>query len=161
MLCFFMSVKIKSKADKLRKDNNIQPGEVAYSDLDVPGTSFFSKKYKITGKPDYVLKRGGRYIPVEVKKGSYSSPQDNHVFQLAAYCQLIEENYCVFVPYGLVAYEDSCYKISFDPNLRFQLQNTIAEMRDFLKRRDKGRNHNDINRCKSCSLRSYCEEKIK
>lgn len=156
-----MSLRIKSKVKKLRKNNNIQPGEITYSDLSIPAKSFFSKKYILAGKPDYVLKRGEKYIPVEVKTGDHTAPQDNHIFQLAAYCHLIEENYGVFVPYGLVTYEDSCYRIEFGPKLRYQLQITIEEMRGFLKSKNKRRNHNDVKRCKSCSLRSYCDKRIK
>jgi CRISPR/Cas system-associated exonuclease Cas4 (RecB family) len=60
----------------------------------------------------------------------------NHIFQLAAYCHLVEENYGGFVPYGVLVYEDRHqYKIPFDPKIRFELESTINEMRRSIKNR--------------------------
>lgn len=129
--------------------------------MNIPAKPLFSNNYKIVGKPDYIVKKNNQFIPVEVKTGSYNIPQKNHMLQLAAYCQLVEENYNNFVPFGVLVYNKSKqYKIPFDPKLRFELEHSIKNMRKILKTRSLSRNHNDQNRCKNCSMRSYCERKI-
>lgn len=127
----------------------------------MPAKSLFSKRYRIAGKPDYIVKRNNRYIPIEVKTGFHHEPQKNHIFQLAAYCQLLEDNYGGFVPYGILVYNNtSQYKIPFDPKLRFGLESTIKKMRYLLKTGEIIRNHNDPHRCKRCSVRTYCKTKM-
>jgi CRISPR-associated exonuclease Cas4 len=116
----------------------------------------------LSGKPDYVIRKDDRYIPVELKTGLYDAPQRNHVFQLAAYCHLLEENYNVFVPYGMLVYGNQVeYKIPFNPQVRFELENTIKKMRYLLKTSNITRNHDDPFRCKGCSMRDHCNIKLR
>jgi len=161
MILIVLSKIIQSKVDYVKKSYRIQGGEITYSDLDVPGKSFFSKRYRISGKPDYIVRREKRYIPVELKSGNYNRPQKNHVFQLAAYCQLVEENYRVFVPYGILVYgEQNQFNIPFDPRVRFELEKTINEMRRVIKKGKITMMSRESFRCKSCSMRDYCDIKI-
>jgi CRISPR-associated exonuclease Cas4 len=146
---------------KLKNKYKIQNGKIVYSDLEKPGKPFFSKRYRITGKPDYIVMRNKRYIPVELKTGSHNKPQKNHIFQLAGYCHLLEENYGGFVPYGIIVYsEGNSYKISFDPKIRFEFESTLLKMRHILKTGNITRNHNDFHKCKNCSMRIYCQNKL-
>ena len=44
----------------------------------------------LTGRPDYLVKKGKDIIPVEVKTSrTPEAPYDSHIFQLAAYCLLV------------------------------------------------------------------------
>ena len=139
----------------------IQQGNIAYSDLNKPAKPFFSKRYRITGKPDYIIQKDNCFIPVEIKTGRQYSPQKNHVFQLAAYCHLLEENYGCFVPYGILVYgSNKQYKIPFDPKIRYELESVIKKMRILLKNKNFVRNHNDSNKCINCSMRVYCKNKL-
>ena len=145
----------------MKTKHKIQDGKITYSDLNKPGKSFFSKRYRITGKPDYIVKKNKRYIPVEVKTGLHNEPQKNHIFQLASYCHLLEENYGGFVPYGILVYNNVYqYKIPFDPRIRFEFESTVNNMRHAMKTGKLIRNHNDYYRCKSCSMRTYCDNKL-
>lgn len=147
--------------DKVKASHKIQDGKITYSDLDKPGETFFSKKYMLAGKPDYIVKRKNRYLPVEVKTGDHNKPQFNHVLQLAAYCHLLEENYGGFVPYGILVYSDKDYfKIPFDPRVRFELESTIKKMRNVLKTGKVTINHSDFRRCQACSMRDHCNNNI-
>lgn len=147
--------------EKIKTKNLIQEGRITYSDLSIPANPFYSKKYKISGKPDYIVKQNKSLIPVELKTGNHIKPQKNHIFQIAAYCHLIEQKYGGFVPYGILVYNNTHqYKIPFDPRIRFELESTIKEMRYRLKTGKIIRNHNDIKRCKACSMRIYCDLKI-
>lgn len=159
----FISIsRIISTATKKQKEKHkIQSGEITYSDLNKPAKPFFSNRYKIAGKPDYIVRTGNSYIPVELKTGRRNEPQKNHIYQLAAYCQLLEENYGDFVPYGILVYNNTYqYKIPFDPKIRFELENTIKKMRNLLKTGKFVRNHNEPNRCKNCSMAMYCQDKL-
>jgi CRISPR-associated exonuclease Cas4 len=106
------------------------------------------------------MKKNNGYIPVEVKAGEYTMPQKNHVLQLAAYCQLIEEHFRGFVPYGMLVYNNQDYTVQFDPRLRFELESVMKQMRTALKNKNIPLNHNDAHRCAACSLRHCCAEKL-
>jgi CRISPR-associated protein Cas4 len=147
----------------LRKTKNryqIPTGKITYSDLNIPAKPFFSPRYRLAGKPDYVLQKDHHYIPVERKSGSSSVPQHNHRLQLAAYCQLLEETYDGFVPYGVLVYNNTSYTIAFDPQLRFELELAITKMRISLKQGGVTLNHQEPKKCKSCSMRRYCAKKL-
>ena len=74
----------------------------------------------------------------------------------------MEENYGGFVPYGILVYNNNQqYKIPFDPKMRYELEALVKEMRFTLKNNNFTRNHNDPNKCFNCSMRSYCEIKLK
>ncbi len=153
---------IKHEARKVRKKHNIPVEKITYSDLNTLAKPLFSKRYQIAGKPDYIIKKNKQYIPVEVKTGLHYELQKNHTFQLATYCQLLEDAYGGLVPYGMIVYNDTGqqYQISFDPKLRFELESTINKMRQELKTGKVVRNHQDLYRCKSCSMRSNCTMKL-
>ena len=139
----------------------IQEGRIIYSDLNKPEKPFFSKRYRIVGKPDYVVRMNKHYIPIEVKTGLRNKPQKSHIFQLAGYCHLLEENYGVFVPYGILVYNNMYqYKIPFDPKIRFEFESILKNMRNSMKTGIILRNHNDYNRCKSCSMQTYCDDRL-
>jgi CRISPR-associated protein Cas4 len=152
---------IHRNARSLKTKHKIQDGKITYSDLSKPSKPFFSKRYRIAGKPDYVVKRNKHYIPVEVKTGIHIEPQKNHIFQLAGYCHLLEENYGDFVPYGILVYNDMYqYKIPFDPRIRFEFESTVKTMRNAMKTGRIARNHSNSHKCKSCSMQTYCDIKL-
>lgn len=151
----------KRKIKKLKDKHNIPSGKITYQDLSKPAKPFFSKRYRITGKPDYIIKNNNYFIPIELKSGACKEPQKNHILQLAAYCQLLEENYGRFCPYGIIVFSDkSKFKIPFDPKIRFELESTIKNMRQIMKTGKISRNHNDLSRCKNCSVKQYCDFKF-
>jgi CRISPR-associated protein Cas4 len=158
----FISILINNLTKKLRKKNLIQNGKIIYSDLNKPEKSLFSKKYRLIGKPDYIVKRNGYFIPVEVKSGKHNTVKKSHIYQLIAYCQLIEDNYNIFTPYGIIIYPETSkqFEIQFDPKRRFQLDSIIKEMRKSISANSIMRNHNEKNRCIKCSMRQHCNKKI-
>lgn len=162
ILLISKSRKINREIKNLKHERKIQDGKIAYSDLNIPAKALFSRRYRISGKPDYIVKNNHNYIPVEVKTGYHIEPQKHHVLQLAAYCQLVEDNYTGFTPHGLLIYNDTSkqFKIPFDPSLRFELESTIKKMRNLLKTNEIKRNHSDPHKCKNCSMKMYCDTKI-
>ncbi|MBN2604158.1 MAG: CRISPR-associated protein Cas4 [Candidatus Thermoplasmatota archaeon] len=153
---------INKKISLIKHTYNFQSGKLTYNDLNSLASPLFSKSLRIAGKPDYVVKQNNKYIPVEVKTGSHFYPEKNHVYQLASYCYLIEENYKNMVTHGILVYSDTSqqFKIPFNPQLRFELESLIKEMRKILKNKNIQRNHNSANKCLNCSMKKYCHLKL-
>ena len=70
--------------------------EILYADV---GSTFpqpaplISKRYRLSGRPDYLVRVKDGIVPVELKSSpspSSGRPYDGHLFQLAAYCLLVE-----------------------------------------------------------------------
>ncbi len=158
-VCIIYAKNTRKRVQSLKKTHAIQEGTITYTDLNIPAKPFFSARQRISGKPDYITKTKNRYIPVEVKTGNHHEPQQHHIFQLAAYCHLLEEHYNDFVPYGILVYYDTAkqFAIPFNPKLRFELESTIKQMRTVLTTGMLKRNHQDAHRCAHCSLRAHCQ----
>ena len=152
---------IRRNVKKLKIKHKIPDGKITYSDLNTIAKPLFSNRYRIIGKPDYIIKKNNFYVPVEVKTGFHNKPRKNHVFQLAAYCLILEDNYGKFVPYGILVYNNTSqqYNIPFDPKTRFELDSIIKKMRKELRTGEIKVDHKDPRRCKSCSMRDYCDKK--
>jgi hypothetical protein len=78
-LLILLSKILHKKTVSNKKKYNIPDGKITYSDLNVPAKALFSKKYRISGKPDYIVKIQNKNIPVEVKSGSHDKPRDSHI----------------------------------------------------------------------------------
>ena len=72
-------------------------GRVIYADTSrwSPVESpLYDARSGLTGRPDYLVDDGDYIIPVEVKSSQiHARPYDSHIFQLAAYCRLVERTY--------------------------------------------------------------------
>jgi len=140
--------------------------DILYADV---GSTFprpaplVSKRYRLSGKPDYLVRVTEGIAPVELKSGrspSSGRPYDGHLFQLAAYCLLVEDVCRVSVPYGLVQYEDRTIRVEYTPSLRASLLALLDEIRSAKRGRECHINHNQPNRCRSCGFRSICGESL-
>src|SRR3984957_9885333 len=109
--------------------------EIFYADV---GSTFpqpaplTSRRYRLSGRPDYLVRVRDGVAPVELKSSrspSSGRPYEGHLFQLAAYCLLIEDVFRVSVPYGLVRYEDLSIRVDYTPALRASLLVLLDEMR--------------------------------
>jgi CRISPR-associated exonuclease Cas4 len=149
---------LRMSIQKEKQSYGIPDGAIFYSDLNVPATPLFSRRYRLSGKPDYIVKKEKQYIPVEVKSGKGSHPHQSQMLQLAAYCQILEDTTREFVPEGILVYNNVPYTIRFDPKLRFELESIIKSMRMALRSGKVKRNHNEPGRCRNCSMRKYCQD---
>lgn len=165
-LAFYAIARMKSSAiDSARKEYGIPAGKVLYSDLNGSAKPLFSRRFGVSGKPDYIIKdKDNALIPVEIKSGRASKPYKGHVLQLAAYCLLIEETYGKAVPHGVLVYGDGKQHLfKFDSDLRAELLSTLEDMRRCWNEGNPKRTHNSKRRCYSCLLREdcgYCLAKI-
>ncbi len=151
---------IRWSVETKKKSYGIPDGLIVYSDLNVPAEPLFSKRSRLTGKPDYILKKENQCIPVEVKSGKGPHPHQSQVLQLAAYCQILEDTSGAFIPQGILVYNNVPYTIRFDPKLRFELESMMKTMRTSLRSGVVKRNHHEPARCRHCSMKQYCTDII-
>jgi len=115
----------------------------------------------LTGKPDYLVQEKGQIIPVEVKSGrAPESPYDSHIYQLAAYCLLVEKSYGKRPPYGIIHYENRDFAVDYTPELESSLLDLLAEMRRDEMKREVERSHEQAARCARCGFKSACDQSL-
>ncbi|UCE91214.1 MAG: CRISPR-associated protein Cas4 [Methanobacteriota archaeon] len=155
----YRSLKSTDIARLLRDEFEVK-GKIEYIDID-DSKVFKSKRYGISGRPDYVIRVGEHLIPVEVKKGrTPQGPLFSHIVQVAAYCLLIEESSGQAPPYGIVKYPEQEHELEYNADMKKVLLQKIAEVRATLATGDAHRNHKRPGKCKSCSRRSGCPERL-
>lgn len=149
----------------LRQGKGMPAGEVVYTDS---GSRFtlpkplYSSKYKLVGKPDYIVReRSGHLTPVEYKSSaSPMRPYESHVLQLAAYCLLVQENYGVRPQYGLIRYRDKTFRVAYTLDLEEELLDIVDEMRKDLRSEHVARSHEEWHLCHGCGFRDECDESL-
>jgi len=121
----------------------------------------YSRRYGLTGRPDYLVRVGNARVPVEVKSGQApAEPYEGHVLQLAAYCLLAEEEFGVRPPYGLLRYDDATLQIPYDEPLRRRLLDVVAAMREARARGAANRDHEMAQKCLRCGQRENCDQRL-
>jgi len=157
---FIIAVRQRVVVQREKRTQGIPEGLIVYSDLNAPAEPLFSRRFRLVGKPDYIVRQNHRLLPVEVKTGGQLRPQHSHVMQLAAYCQILEDVSGEFIQEGILVYNNVSYTIAFDPQLRFELNSVMTQMRGSLRHGANMRNHQEPGRCAHCSLRQYCDDRV-
>jgi len=159
---FYFALKGYQVVEAQKEEQGIDEGEVDYVDGDkIRPKVLFSDIHNLSGRPDYILKINNRQVPVEVKTGRVPrGPLFSHILQLACYMLIIENNFGT-PPYGILRYGEREHKIEYTEELRETLMKKIAEMREIIKTGEAHRNHKREGKCRSCSRREKCPEKIK
>jgi CRISPR-associated exonuclease Cas4 len=127
-----------------------------------PDKPFFSAKYGLTGKPDYVVETRAGLIPIEVKsRAAPSQPYPSHTLQLAAYCFLVEESEGKTPPHGLIRYADAVFEVDYTQALRRELLGLLDDIRrSRSSRKDVPRSHDEPHRCAGCGYRQACDQSL-
>jgi len=121
----------------------------------------FSRRYALTGKPDYVVEDNGTAIPIEVKPNRIApTPRESDVMQLAAYGLLIEDAYGAFPKYGLLKYRAALCQIDLTDGLRARVIALMDAMRRNTRARDVARSHTEPARCRACGYRAECGQAL-
>ncbi len=159
-----MGLALWLRASTIRRQTALPRGRVVYTDT---GSwkrcthPLFSDRYRLTGKPDYLVRGPEGLIPVEVKSGQAPAlPHQAHVLQLAAYCLLVEEQEARQPPYGIIKYGDRAFEVDYTPALRAELLTTLTAMRRHLYAYDVNRSHNEPARCCGCGYRERCDRRL-
>ena len=148
-----------------RRRSGLPAGRVIASDtsgwrrLEKP---LFAADLALTGKPDYILQQGDDYIPVEVKTGrTPPEPYQSHIFQLAAYCLLIQRTYNKRPPHGILHYPGRDFEVPYTPALEASLLSLLGRLRQDEHRQDVPRSHDEKNRCRACGYFEVCDQKLR
>lgn len=117
----------------------------------------YSARYRLAGKPDYLVEAGRSLVPVEVKPGRRAAnPYASDILQLGAYLLLVEEATRRRPPYGLLCYAGRTFEIQFTPLLKRRVIACLAEMRHLRRARNARRQHDEAQRCLRCGHREHC-----
>lgn len=147
-----------------RRQAGLPAGRVIYADMRAWRATeqpLYDPLLGLTGKPDYLVEAGEQIIPVEVKSGRTPPvPYDSHVFQLAAYCLLVEKTYHRRPPYGILHYPDRTVAVEYTPQLESALLDVLAAMRRAEHRRAPPRSHEEPRRCARCGFRHVCDDRL-
>ena len=152
------------QARRRRAGLGLPPGEVIYQDtLARLDETLFSRRHRLAGRPDYLLRDGEWLIPVEVKTGRTPNyPYPGQVMQCVAYCALVEEHFGVRPPYGIILFEQSGkqFTIDFTPAAERTLIETLHTMRQRLQQPEVRRSHDNVAICAACGYRDRCEDRL-
>jgi CRISPR-associated exonuclease Cas4 len=122
-----------------------------------PERALFSSRYRLVGRPDYLVQDGDYVVPVEVKTTrNLSQPRDGHALQLAAYCLLVEEEYGVAPPYGILRYPELRFKLPYGERERQWVIETLEAMREDESAAEVIPNHDQPGRCRHCQFLEIC-----
>jgi len=161
---FLVGLVLLAAAGARRRAVGLPPGRIIYTDtskwqaLEKP---LYDPISKLTGRPDYLVKKGSRIIPVEVKSGQApAAPYHSHIFQLAAYCMLVERQYKTRPTHGLIHYGSRTFAVDYTPALEEALLDLLTEMRQTEALENVDRSHLDAARCRGCGYQYACDQTI-
>ncbi len=137
-----------------RRKRGLGSGETVALD----NVTLFSERLKLVGRPDRIVRQGERFIPEEWK--SSKRVNQGHKLQLGTYFLLIEEEYGVRPPFGVVVLGDGS---------RVEVKNTEGLRSEVLAMAEKIRTHRRTIReeipvrqpaakCQACGQRGNCSQ---
>jgi CRISPR-associated exonuclease Cas4 len=121
----------------------------------------YDPTFNLTGKPDFLIEQEDVIIPVEVKSGrGKTAPYDSHIYQLAAYCLLVEQSFGIRPPHGILHYSNQDIAVDYTPQLKQEIIDLLRDIRSQERRRNIPRSHYSSNRCRRCSFLAACDQAL-
>lgn len=164
LILFLVAIALLWLAARQRRATGLPGGRVVYTDTRAwgkPEKALFDPITGLTGRPDYLVEHDEQIIPVEVKSGrTPSAPYDAHIYQLAAYCLLVEREYGKRPTHGIIQYERRSYAVDYTAELESALLDILAEIRSLDSKRNVSRSHDQVARCRGCGYRDICEQAL-
>jgi CRISPR-associated exonuclease Cas4 len=152
------------QSTRQRREAGLPSGRLVYTDTRAWGRiekPLFAGDLGLTGKPDYLVDQGGVIIPVEVKSGrTPAAPYGSHIYQVAAYCLLVEKTYGRRPPYGIIHYAGRDFAVDYTPQLESVLLDRLAEIKRDETRSNVPRSHEEAARCRACGFRNTCDQRL-
>ena len=147
-----------------RRGLGVPEGRLLYEDSGVQRRlehPLLAEDLDLVGKPDYLIQSKQGLIPVEVKTGrTPARPFESHVFQVAAYCALVERNFKQRPPYGIIRYPERSFTVEFSRTLEEELLSLLAQMQGALSADEMHRSHDMAARCQACGYVHLCVERL-
>jgi CRISPR-associated exonuclease Cas4 len=151
-------------SERQRRASGLPSGRVIYTDTRSWGKvekPLYDRDLGLTGKPDYLVEQKGKIIPVEVKTGrAPEAPYDSHIFQVAAYCLLVQKTYAKRPPHGIIHYPGHDFAVDYTAELERALLDLIADMRIDEHRAEVQRSHEEEQRCRHCGYHAVCDQRL-
>jgi CRISPR-associated exonuclease Cas4 len=168
LILFLLAIVLYLLARRARRQSGLPAGVVVYTDMPFgqgwtrAEAPLFSARLGLTGKPDYLVRRGDEVVPVEVKsmRAPAGGPHAAHTFQLAAYCALVAEAYGRRPDYGLIKYADQTLAVTYSAALEAELRALLDEIRADRETEDVPRSHEQAARCRACGFRAVCDDSL-
>ena len=134
-----------------RKRGSARAKTVALDDV-----TLFSERLKLVGRPDRIVRQGENLIPEEWKSSKRVS--DGHRLQLGTYFLLIEEEYGVRPPFGVVVLGDgSRVEVENTERLRSEVLAVAEKIREHrAKIREEIPVRQPAAKCRVCGQRGNC-----
>ncbi|MGC8912859.1 MAG: PD-(D/E)XK nuclease family protein [Thermoplasmata archaeon] len=156
---FFISEWYSSTALQIRRKIKIENSHIMLQSDKKP---LISRDGLLSGTPDLILKINDYLVPVEIKTGRVPrGPHFSHIMQLIAYCYIIEDVDGKAPPYGILRYGDTEFEIEYNSEWKCILLSKVEEMRNVVAgNAEVHRNHNRPGKCRNCSRRAICPEKL-
>lgn len=147
------------------KSAGMPGGKIIYTDtrgwgkLEKP---LYDGELGLTGKPDYLVEKNGQVIPVEVKTSKIGdAPYDSHIYQLAAYCLLVQRVMGKRPSHGILHYANKTFEVEYTQEMESRVIELVLEMKDSGGNKELDRSHESPGRCRSCGYRSTCTQVLK
>lgn len=136
--------------------------EVVYSDDEKGAGLLQDPSTGLRGRPDQIVIVDGDFIPVEQKTGKVPHrPHESHRMQLLAYLHLVECETGRASPYGVIQYgQEHVFQIHWDNGAREDLHRSVTEVKRLMEEGGATRNHERIGKCRNCSRRHACPERL-
>jgi len=164
LFLFFLALILFWQSTRQREAAGLPGGRIIYTDTRGWGKlerPLYDRALDLTGKPDYLVQQNGRIIPVEVKSGrAPQAPYDAHIYQLAAYCLLVEKTYHKRPPYGIIHYQDRDFAVDYTTQLESALLDILADMKRDQLKPEVDRSHEQSARCARCGFRNVCDQSL-
>ena len=160
-----LAVLLLAWAARLRARAGLPSGRIVASDTGAKGgrgERLFSRRYGLSGAPDYLVQTAEGIVPVELKPArTETEPRQSHLLQLLAYCLLVEETYGKAPTHGVLRYANDSFRVDFNDETRSYLLGVLDEMRAAADAEGPPhRSHDEPHRCRACSYRMDCEESL-
>lgn len=139
------------------------PEQVVHIDTGPNDRVLTSHRYRLTGRPDFILEENGERFPMERKSRALperQGPYESERLQLAAYCLLLEELTGRPVRRGRLEYSNRTVDVPFDAALRAALLTALTDLKQHQHARDVRRSHAHPGRCRACGFRTRCSEAL-
>ena len=152
-----------NEARVLATKNSLSPTtEVTYSDDESSASLLVDPESGLRGRPDQIVIIDKEFIPVEQKTGKVpAKPHDSHVLQLLAYAALVERSTDRVPPYGLLRYgEEHLHQIPWDEKAKERLFAAVKTVQATMAKGGAKRNHDREGKCRNCSRRYACDERL-
>jgi len=164
VVLFLLGLFLLFQATRKRQAIGLPGGQIIYADTskwDPVDKPLYDGRIGLSGKPDYLVRQPDKIVPVEVKSSKIAeAPYDSHIYQLAAYCRLVETAFQVRPTYGILHYPNRTYRIDYTEALENEMLDLLFEMRSQANRKSVQRSHNAPQRCARCGYHPDCDQSL-